>query len=698
MSNYKKRYISVCKRHDLRIIADETNIDIAGCSVPNVKEIESVNIINNIDNFGLHKVLHKNIEEISNIDISEETNVNNYQQWNNIIDSVNKSHNCNLQNNTNTDDDDNMIINNDANDKLKNAIAEWVVTHNIPHNACNALLQIFRDFTSANLFTDTRTLLKTPRQSKIIELCGGEYFYVGLRDIIQKMFFKSNDKNINLLINIDGLPLAKSSRASLWPILCSNTKDNTVYLVGAYFGYQKPNDSNIFLQPFVNDVTHFINEGYHYDNSIIRIQLFGIICDAPAKSFVLCTKSHTGFYSCTKCTIKGSYINGRVCFPNTTKPHPLRTDDLFAINAYKDFQTNYSVLNDIPHFLPITKTPLDFMHLVCLGVVKKMLLLWTEGPLSVRLHARLRNKISHLLILLRSCTPRDFARKPRSLKEVKQWKAVEFRNFLLYTGPMVLRYTLKQDFYHNFLTLHTAITILIRPNLCKQEGLINFAESLLNYFVTSFEILYGTKHISYNVHNLLHLCNDVRTFGSLDTFSAFRFENYMAYIKRRLRKPEKPLQQLMRRYKEIEHFELLSVNHSAKNKELYTCKYLHTNGPLCNNYNVNNSRQYLQISNDTLTINCKDANNCCILKHNILVLNIIETKEKKIFLIGKKFENVKDLYTIPCHSSHFGIKVMKVKNDNFHSWPITDLLLKAWKIPYKNELNTFAIFPLNHGI
>lgn len=51
------------------------------------------------------------------------------------------------------------------------------------------------------------------------------------------MLTKNDDTCLNLIINIDGLPLVKLSQATLWPILCSNT---AVYLVGAYFGYQKP--------------------------------------------------------------------------------------------------------------------------------------------------------------------------------------------------------------------------------------------------------------------------------------------------------------------------------------------------------------------------------------------------------------------------------------------------------------------------
>lgn len=79
----------------------------------------------------------------------------------------------------------------------------------------------------------------------------------------------------------------------------------------------------------------------------------------------------------------------------------MRSDELFAINTYKNFQTNFSILNNIPGFLPISNTPLDYMHLVCLGVVKKLILLWVKGPLSIRLSRRLINRISNLLILFR---------------------------------------------------------------------------------------------------------------------------------------------------------------------------------------------------------------------------------------------------------------------------------------------------------
>lgn len=125
---------------------------------------------------------------------------------------------------------------------------------------------------------------------------------------------------------------------------------------------------------------------------------------------------------------------------------------------------------------------------------------------------------------------------------------------------------------------------------------------------------------------------------------------------------------------------------------------MHENGPICDDDNTKS--QYLQISNDKFNINCKSFNNnCCLLKDGtcIIVLNIIEKRNKEIILIGKKLKYVKNMYEIPCKSSQFSIKIMTLCND-ISCWPITQFLCKAWKISSEYDSNIFAIFPLNHGL
>ena len=48
----------------------------------------------------------------------------------------------------------------------------------------------------------------------------------------------------------------------------------------------------------------------------------------------------------------------------------------------------------------------------------------------------------------------------------------------------------------------------------------------------------------YNVHGLVQLAEDASRFGCLDNISAFPFENFLGKLKRMVRKPSFPLEQV----------------------------------------------------------------------------------------------------------------------------------------------------------
>lgn len=62
------------------------------------------------------------------------------------------------------------------------------------------------------------------------------------------------------------------------------------------------------------------------------------------------------------------------------------------------------------------------------------------------------------------------------------------------------------------------------------------------------------------MHSLLHLADDYDQFGQLDNCSAFPFENYMKTLKGMIRKHEKPLQQVIRRYEEQCEIQITKLN------------------------------------------------------------------------------------------------------------------------------------------
>ena len=70
--------------------------------------------------------------------------------------------------------------------------------------------------------------------------------------------------------------------------------------------------------------------------------------------------------------------------------------------------------------------------------------MWMRGPLQYRISSGMLQQISVNVVKLRSAIPCEFARKPRTFYKIDRWKATEFRQFLLYTGPVVLN----SFFYH----------------------------------------------------------------------------------------------------------------------------------------------------------------------------------------------------------------------------------------------------------
>lgn len=636
-----------------------------------------------------------------NCELDQATNValrnESPQHYCNVPDNENVAHNLDYNSDSNLEDlcPIAFTFNNRKNADCINSstaaticqdITNWAVQFQISHTAITALLSILRNHGFDNcLPKNSKTLLKTPKFTNVRRVPPGEYFHKGLRLGIMQFLQKSQDDvdSVAVQISIDGLPISKSSTNQLWPILGSvrpNLSD--IFIIGCYYGSKKPYDCNEFLRDFVNEAKILLNEGLKYKGKDIHVSIDSLIADAPAKSFVTATKGHTGYFSCSKCTTEGEYIGGRMCFPDINCP--TRTNESFRIQIQIEHHTGSSILSDIPNFGMISHIPLDYMHLVCIGVVKKILNFWLSGPLNVRLPAQSISNISKLSIEMRTSIPVEFARRPRELHFLSLWKATEFRLFLLYTGPIVLKKYMKKDIYKNFLTLHVAIRLLCSPDLSH----ITYAESLLQHFVQSFIILYGPQHTSYNIHALIHLAEDVRKFGTLDTFSAFRYENYLKSIKQYLRKAERPLQQIHNRLTEYEY--CLSFEKKHRKMGVYG---IHNEGPVLSGMN---GLQYSTFSRADFTLSIHNPNNCCGLNDNSIVIieNIVANAANELFIIGRKFINLSDLYTEPCNSSLLGI-YKSTGYENLSAWPLTSLKIKYVKF---NISDIFVLLPLLHNV
>ena len=85
-------------------------------------------------------------------------------------------------------------------------------------------------------------------------------------------------------------------------------------------------------------------------------------------------------------------------------------------------------------------------------------------------------------------------------------------------------------YYNHFLIFSYGTTILLKPNISKQE--ITLAKYLYNLFITKFEETYGRNKMSFNLHQLKHIPDHVRLWGTLWSWSAFDFEDGNGYVKK----------------------------------------------------------------------------------------------------------------------------------------------------------------------
>lgn len=379
-------------------------------------------------------------------------------------------------------------------------------------------------------------------------------------------------------------------------------------------------------------------------------------CDAPAKSFLLRVKGHSGFSSCTRCLHEGEYINNRVCFPFIETGNEMRTheDYLLMRNEEHHISSTISCLALIPNIDVVNLFCLDYMHLVCLGVMKKLINIWLQkGPLHVRLPSYKSKQISISLLKIRNCITNDFARKPRGIDEVNRFKATEFRQLLLYTGPIVFKNILSEDCYQHFLTLSISMRILLSSDHAKYS---DYAHQLLKYFVKTFQQIYGCHYISHNVHGLLHLVEDYKRHGPLDNCSAFPFENYMKELKKMLRKNEKPLEQVVKRFKEQQH-----VNTIIQLKE-----------------------------NDKLKLKVKEPD-CFVLTYNGTIVKINNFLPDNKMFVGHAFTSKEDMFIKPLKSSKLDIFTVKNLSVNSSQWKISDVRKKMVLFNLDNILTAVPI-------
>jgi hypothetical protein len=123
------------------------------------------------------------------------------------------------------------------------------------------------------------------------------------------------------------------------------------------------------------------------------------VADAPAKSFLKSVKNHNAYYGCERCYCKGIWKKS-VIFDNGK--YDSYNDNIFKNLIYKKHHNGLTPLIELKLGL-ISQIPLDYLHLFFLGVMKRLLLVWTKG--KHKLSNKDINEMSTRMISLRKFVP-----------------------------------------------------------------------------------------------------------------------------------------------------------------------------------------------------------------------------------------------------------------------------------------------------
>ncbi|XP_061716895.1 uncharacterized protein LOC133524769 [Cydia pomonella] len=440
-----------------------------------------------------------------------------------------------------SDEKEEILSDYNKNFELRYSMKNWALNYNISHAALNSLLQIVNIRLNDVLPRDARTLLGTNRENLQITISApGHYWHNGLIKCLKRIFENVSclPNEISLNINIDGLPVFNSSRYQFWPILCTvfEIPNLAPFVVGIYAGDGKPSDLDSFLKPFVTEMKQ-LEEGLilnaaHDSNEekIIHVKLRAFICDSPARAMIKGVSNFNSKHGCLKCTVVGEYSHKSNTVTFIECHSSKRNNGDFRAKKYGQHHKKDSPLLslniDMIEDFPVS----DSLHLIDLGLMKRLLIGWRDGNFGKYLTKWNAQNIEKVNSFLKSCImPKEIHRSVRTVDVLAHWKGSEYRCFFYYLSFIILQEVQRAEPYNHFMHLFCAITI------CSNDSyfhLLRIAEEMLKHFVEQFKTIYGKDYITSNIHNLLHLVDEVKKFGILQNFNAYCFENKLYSIKK----------------------------------------------------------------------------------------------------------------------------------------------------------------------
>ena len=294
------------------------------------------------------------------------------------------------------------------------------------------------------------------------------------------------------------------------------------------------------------DLQELINSQQPEEEDItnLREQLINLANEKEAKIKKIARKQLTWPASTMEVNLRTLEDIENIVNEIETNPDILKNDPDFCKGL-----KGRSLFLDQPHFHMVNDMPCEYLHLVCLGVVKRLVVLcFKVGENRERITKRKLSNPAPFNEEMKSIqVARECSRRCRNL-DVGIMKASEYRNIILFFFPIVINCIEENAEEERALWLHLVFMIrsCVVPNNEFSQINSELVQSACTKFYNLFEKLYGLTNCSYSIHVLPSHLLQIRGNMPLTYRSAFKFESFYGEM-RHLFKPGtvSPLKQIL---------------------------------------------------------------------------------------------------------------------------------------------------------
>lgn len=277
-------------------------------------------------------------------------------------------------------------------------------------------------------------------------------------------------------MNVDGENVSEKSKKSLWPIqLYQNYLPPDIrykienVIVSTLYLNEKKTDMAKLLLPLALELKAMIQNGImcftltgKYFKFIPNITL--VSCDLQARAPMMGMKNFAGYCSCPHCLHPGVWVpgnakSGYVRYISLDVEPELRTDIETAKNYARIYRNEIVSMNGLTSVTPMMMFPnfncstgfvTDYMHCVLHRVMKLLVDIWMGSRQSLMKPLSLRRRIVFNKRVMAIKPNSSLDGPPKSLFDRNLWKAIDYKNMLLYFLPCAIKGIFEVKVIHNF--------------------------------------------------------------------------------------------------------------------------------------------------------------------------------------------------------------------------------------------------------